>query len=133
MTGIFGAHRAHGPTPDPAQSWHANAGCRTANAEIFFPVTKGQEQLAQAFCENHCDVQDKCAAWAIAHGVTDGVWGGMSEDELQRRVREAGTARRLEPSRHGSCARGHTITRGPGSRCAICNNIGNAKRKARAC
>jgi WhiB family redox-sensing transcriptional regulator len=38
---------------------------------------------AKRICRG-CPVQIQCLAWALASGVTDGVWGGTTPDE--RRV-----------------------------------------------
>jgi len=35
---------------------------------------------AKRICRT-CPAQARCLAWALDHGVTDGVWGGTTEDE----------------------------------------------------
>jgi WhiB family redox-sensing transcriptional regulator len=54
-------------------------------AEIFFPVgaigaALDQTERAKAVCAG-CSVREQCLEWALSAGQTDGVWGGMSEDE----------------------------------------------------
>jgi WhiB family transcriptional regulator, redox-sensing transcriptional regulator len=71
-----------------ASDWRHRAACRVEDPEIFFP--EGITYLAEAakrVCAT-CPVRDECLAWALAHGVTDGIWGGLDEDERRalRRV-----------------------------------------------
>jgi Transcription factor WhiB len=35
-----------------------------------------------------CPVRDICAEYAVAHGITRGVWGGMSSRQLKLAIRE---------------------------------------------
>jgi WhiB family transcriptional regulator, redox-sensing transcriptional regulator len=69
-------------------NWRDNGGCRDADPDLFFPIgTTGnalrQIDEAKRICRV-CQVQIQCLAWALENGVTDGVWGGTTEDE--RRV-----------------------------------------------
>jgi WhiB family transcriptional regulator, redox-sensing transcriptional regulator len=79
--------------------WHEDAACRGADPDLFFPIsTTGaalrQIEQAKRICRN-CPVRIQCLAWAVDNGVTDGVWGGTTEDE--RRI-----IRSLQASRaHG--------------------------------
>jgi WhiB family transcriptional regulator, redox-sensing transcriptional regulator len=72
----------------------AGAACTKEDPELFFPVGNTgpallQIEQARAVCRS-CPVVDDCLAWALESGVTDGVWGGMSEDErLALKRREA--------------------------------------------
>ena len=66
-------------------SWRENAACRSADPDLFFPVgTTGaalrQVEEAKRLCRN-CPARIPCLAWALDNGVTDGVWGGTTEDE----------------------------------------------------
>ncbi len=47
-------------------NWRDEAACRDADPDLFFPTGPAQA---------------RCLAWALDHGVTDGVWGGTTEDE----------------------------------------------------
>lgn len=69
-------------------NWRHRAVCRDEDPELFFPVgTSGPALLqiaeAKTVCRR-CPVSPECLAWAMQHGQSAGVWGGMSEDE--RRV-----------------------------------------------
>jgi WhiB family redox-sensing transcriptional regulator len=66
-------------------NWRNNAACREIDPDLFFPIgASGHDLLrideAKRVCRA-CPVQDQCLAWALDHGVTDGVWGGSTADE----------------------------------------------------
>ena len=66
-------------------NWREDAACRDADPDLFFPIgTTGpalrQIQEARRICRT-CPAQTRCLAWALDHGVTDGVWGGTTEDQ----------------------------------------------------
>src|ERR1700745_817556 len=66
-------------------NWRDDAACRDADPDLFFPVgTTGsalrQIRQAKRICRT-CPAQTQCLAWALDNGVTDGVWGGTTEDE----------------------------------------------------
>jgi len=68
-------------------SWQRAAACRTADPELFFPVSSSGHSLeqidqAKAVCRT-CIVRRQCLAYAIASNE-EGVWGGMTEDERMR-------------------------------------------------
>jgi WhiB family redox-sensing transcriptional regulator len=69
-------------------NWRDDAACRNADPELFFPLgtagpALGQVREARRICQA-CRAQTQCLAWALDNEVTDGVWGGTTEDE--RRV-----------------------------------------------
>src|SRR5690349_10391910 len=71
-------------------NWRDEAACRDADPDLFFPVgptgpVLRQVDEAKRICRS-CPAQTRCLAWALDHGVTDGVWGGATEDE-RRAVR----------------------------------------------
>ena len=66
-------------------NWRDDAACRDADPELFFPIgTAGaalrQTGEAKRICPA-CSAQTQCLAWALQNRVTDGVWGGTTEDE----------------------------------------------------
>jgi WhiB family transcriptional regulator, redox-sensing transcriptional regulator len=66
-------------------NWRDEAACRHADTDLFFPVGSAGPALRQVdeakrICRT-CPVQARCLAWALDLGVTDGVWGGTTEDE----------------------------------------------------
>jgi WhiB family transcriptional regulator, redox-sensing transcriptional regulator len=75
-------------------NWREAAACRDADPELFFPIgTTGpalrQIREATRICRT-CPAQTRCLAWALDHGVTDGVWGGTTEDQ-RRAIRSLST------------------------------------------
>ncbi|MGP4011419.1 WhiB family transcriptional regulator [Streptomyces sp. 4N124] len=80
--------------------WQQRAACRGMSSSTFFspPGERGRarrdrEERARAIC-GRCEVLDICAATALKHGETYGVWGGLSDDE--RRRLGTGTAAKAE-------------------------------------
>ena len=68
--------------------WTA-AECRNQDPELFFPVGTGeparrQVDRARAVC-SRCTIATECLEWAVASGIDEGVWGGLSAE--QRRAR----------------------------------------------
>lgn len=70
------------------RNWREDAACRHTDPELFFPVGTAGPALAQIYEAKRicrpCPARTQCLAWALDHGVTDGVWGGTTADE--RRV-----------------------------------------------
>jgi WhiB family redox-sensing transcriptional regulator len=66
-------------------NWRDEAACRDADPDLFFPIGPAGSALRQVdeakrICRT-CPAQARCLAWALDHGVTDGIWGGTTEDE----------------------------------------------------
>jgi WhiB family transcriptional regulator, redox-sensing transcriptional regulator len=97
---------------DHLAEWWSRAACKSADPELFFPISHSgpagaQIMRAKAICAG-CAVQDECLRYALAADPVHGVWGGMSEEErrlLRRREQKARTraARRSSFSAR-SCA-----------------------------
>jgi WhiB family transcriptional regulator, redox-sensing transcriptional regulator len=67
--------------------WRGLAAC-AGQQDLFFDGRR--EAAALAVCAA-CPVRRECAAFAIVTGTEFGIWGGMSESELQaRRVKSPG-------------------------------------------
>ena len=69
------------------RDWWQAAACRTADPDIFFPVSAhgpGEEDIAQAkeVCAQ-CPVRRQCLQFALATHQMHGVWGGTTEEERQ--------------------------------------------------
>jgi len=67
------------------RDWRSAAACRSADPELFFPISAfGQalEQVAQAkvICAR-CPVRRECLAFALRTRQAHGIWGGMTEEE----------------------------------------------------
>jgi WhiB family redox-sensing transcriptional regulator len=69
--------------------WAVFAACRDADSDLFFPLTKDQESQAVAIC-GICPVLDDCLDYALDAGERYGVWGGTTERQRKRLLRELG-------------------------------------------
>ncbi|MEU2281475.1 WhiB family transcriptional regulator [Streptomyces sp. NPDC013178] len=63
-------------------NWREMAACRFEDPELFFPVSEDgssllQVEQAKRVCRR-CPVLRECRRWALRHGETDGVWGGLT-------------------------------------------------------
>jgi WhiB family transcriptional regulator, redox-sensing transcriptional regulator len=82
-----------GDRPD----WRADAACRDADPELFFPdgdirSARAQLKTAKLICRG-CPVSATCLNWALASGQEAGIWGGLTEDERRRLHRRGLSAR----------------------------------------
>jgi WhiB family redox-sensing transcriptional regulator len=71
--------------------WRSAAACRSADPELFFPISysgKALEQVAEAkaICAA-CPVRRECLAFALRPQQPHGIWGGMTEEERAARRR----------------------------------------------
>jgi WhiB family transcriptional regulator, redox-sensing transcriptional regulator len=78
-------------------SWRLAAACRSADPELFFPVSesgRALEQIAEAkaICAG-CPVQRHCLAFALRTRQTHGIWGGRTELERHHVRRPMGDDR----------------------------------------
>ncbi|MDZ7733999.1 MAG: WhiB family transcriptional regulator [Acidimicrobiia bacterium] len=71
----------------PKPSWLDQAACRGLDPAIFFPVSDEEAGPAKAVCEM-CDVRQACLEWALARREREGVWGGASERDRRRIIRQ---------------------------------------------
>jgi WhiB family transcriptional regulator, redox-sensing transcriptional regulator len=67
------------------ENWRAAAACRSADPDLFFPVSdvgKGVDQAAEAkaICAG-CRVRLQCLAFAERTRQGHGIWGGLTERE----------------------------------------------------
>jgi WhiB family redox-sensing transcriptional regulator len=84
--------------------WRHQAACRSADPELFFPISRtgaGLAQVEQAIriCQG-CPVRVDCLTWALGRGMTHGVWGGLDEDQRQSMQRRS-TQSRTSPDHRG--------------------------------
>lgn len=73
--------------------WRHRASCRDEDPELFFPVGTSGPALAQTaearkVCRR-CPVQKECLSYADEMKMTDGVWGGLSEDQRRALKRKS--------------------------------------------
>jgi WhiB family redox-sensing transcriptional regulator len=86
----------HIPAP-PAPSlvaWREEAACRGADLALFFPGRGESAGPARQICAS-CPVRRPCLDYAISHGITSGIWGGLTDrDRRPLRTRHVSAVRR---------------------------------------
>jgi len=65
--------------------WWRLAACRSADPDLFFPVSAAgpaleQAMAAKAICAG-CPVRRECLTYATITRQQHGIWGGMTEEE----------------------------------------------------
>ncbi len=71
----------------PPDHWQELSACYGLDPEIFFPTTEEEAGLALSYC-GVCQVRDVCLAWAVRNGERYGVWGGTTEQQRRRLIRQ---------------------------------------------
>lgn len=67
--------------------WWDLGACRGLEAAIFYPDDEESAVSAKAVCES-CAVRTACLEHALAHREKAGVWGGATERDRRRIVRQ---------------------------------------------
>ena len=67
--------------------WRKRAACRGIDPEVFYPVSDEDAGEAKAICAM-CPVRQACLEYALAHREREGVWGGATERERRRILRQ---------------------------------------------
>jgi len=68
-------------------SWRQHAACRGIDPNIFYPASDDEAEEAKGICAG-CPVRQACLEYALANRERDGVWGGATERERRRIVRQ---------------------------------------------
>src|SRR2546425_571772 len=74
-------------SPHMTQSWRDKGACRGIDPEIFYPVSDEDAEEAKAICAV-CSVRQACLEHALAAREKEGVWGGATERERRRIIRQ---------------------------------------------
>ena len=74
-------------------SWMAEGNCRDVHPSVFFPSDGVGVDIARQICAD-CPVKAPCLEYALRNRIDHGVWGGASERERRRILRQ----RRLSAS-----------------------------------
>ena len=71
------------------QPWRGKAACRGLDPTIFYPDPDLEEEAlaAKAVCAE-CQVRESCLEHALGYREKDGVWGGCTERERRRIIRQ---------------------------------------------
>jgi WhiB family redox-sensing transcriptional regulator len=67
--------------------WRQQARCRGVDPETFHPTEEEDPSAAKAICEL-CPVREACLEHALAVREKHGVWGGLTERERRRVLRQ---------------------------------------------
>lgn len=89
----------------PADEWLEHAACNPATAELFWPTGQGVPRdvaYALSIC-GQCPVIKRCGEYAVEHKQTEGIWGGMREDQLRFLITGIADGRRTHVE--DNCAR----------------------------
>ncbi len=68
-------------------SWRQRGACRGLDPGIFYPASEEDADEAKAICAT-CPVQQLCLEHALTNRERDGVWGGLTEKERRRIIRQ---------------------------------------------
>ncbi len=70
-------------------TWRKRAACRGIDVEVFYTMTEDEADAApaKAICAE-CPVRQPCLEHALTHREREGVWGGASERERRRILRQ---------------------------------------------
>ena len=72
-----------------SMAWRDHGGCRGLDPEIFYPPEDDEvaAEPAKAICAV-CPVRETCLEYALTRREKIGVWGGMTERERRRLIRQ---------------------------------------------
>jgi WhiB family redox-sensing transcriptional regulator len=70
-----------------SSSWRQHAACRGLDPDIFYPPSDEEAAEAKAVCAQ-CAVRQPCLEHALTSRERDGVWGGATERERRRMIRQ---------------------------------------------
>lgn len=68
-------------------SWRQHGACRGIDPDVFYPASDEEAEPAKAVCAV-CPVREACLDYALANRERDGVWGGATERERRRLIRQ---------------------------------------------
>ena len=77
------------------ESWRSQAACRSADPDLFFPISAsgralGQVAEAKAICAG-CGVRRQCLEFAVQTRQLHGIWGSLTEQERGYGRQRSGT------------------------------------------
>jgi len=68
-------------------TWRYRGACRGLDPDIFYPASDEEAGPAKAVCGS-CAVRQQCLEFALANREREGVWGGATEKERRRILRQ---------------------------------------------
>ena len=81
--------RAEEVTRQVANSWRNLGHCRGSDPDVFYPPSEddAEAEAAKSIC-CACPVRQRCLEFALATREKHGVWGGLTERERRRVLRQ---------------------------------------------
>ena len=67
--------------------WRMLGACRGLDASIFYPDSDDDAEVATQVCQE-CGVRSACLEYALTQREKAGVWGGATERERRRILRQ---------------------------------------------
>ena len=67
--------------------WRMLGACRGLDAGLFYPDNDEEAEIAKQVCDG-CGVQQVCLDFALTKREKVGVWGGATERERRRMLRQ---------------------------------------------
>ena len=71
----------------PEISWRQRGACHGLDPSIFFPDPEENAEEAKSICAI-CSVRISCLEHALSSREKDGVWGGTTDKERRRIIRQ---------------------------------------------
>lgn len=68
-------------------AWRQRAACQGIESEIFYPSGEDEIERARGICVA-CPVRQPCLEYALANRERDGIWGGATEKDRRRMIRQ---------------------------------------------
>ena len=68
-------------------AWRERGACKGLDPQIFYPETDEEADTAKRVCAQ-CHVQTACLEYALQFREREGVWGGTTERERRRIIRQ---------------------------------------------
>lgn len=75
------------PDPDSLTAWMSEGNCRLYPPAAFFPSDGVGVDRARKICKD-CPVVSRCLEYALEERIEHGVWGGCSERERRRILKQ---------------------------------------------
>jgi len=96
-TNSRGPWEARDPRPVTPYSWMDEGACFQAPPNTFFPVESDETAIneAKAICAT-CTHRERCADYALTNRIDYGIWGGLSEKDRRRIIRQRRKTRAQE-------------------------------------
>lgn len=68
-------------------TWRQRAACRGLDPEVFYPYSEDEAEEAKSICAS-CAVRQMCLEYALVGREHEGIWGGATERERRRLIRQ---------------------------------------------